>query len=86
MKAGEIMTLQQEAYALIQEQPESNLRIIIDLLKALGSANLSKENKTNQVIMRTGVGRDVIKLPEDFLEHFDDSNDVIAKMFYGDSI
>ena len=78
------MTLQQEAYNLIQEQPESNLKIIIDLLKALRTANLSNENKSDQVFSRTGVGKDVIKLPEDFLEHFDDSNDEIAKMFYGD--
>ena len=78
------MTLQQEAYSLIQEQPESNLRIIIDLLKAFGTPNLSKNNKSDQVITRTGVGKDVIKLPDDFLEHFDDSNDEIAKMFYGD--
>jgi len=78
------MTLQQEAYNLIQEQPESNLKIIIDLLKALRTANLSNDNKSDQVFSRTGVGKDVIKLPEDFLEHFDDSNDEIAKMFYGD--
>jgi len=78
------MTLQQEAYSLIQEQPENNLKIIIDLLKALGTANLSKNNKSGEVITRTGVGKDVIKLPDDFLEHFDDSNDEIAKMFYGD--
>ena len=77
------MTLQQEAYNLIQEQPESNLKIIIDLLKALRTANLSNDNKSDQVFSRTGVGKDVIKLPEDFLEHFDDSNDEIAKMFYG---
>ena len=77
------MTLHQEAYNLIQEQPESNLKIIIDLLKALRTANLSNDNKSDQVFSRTGVGKDVIKLPEDFLEHFDDSNDEIAKMFYG---
>ena len=59
-------------------------QIIIDLLKALGTANLSKNNKSGEVITRTGVGKDVIKLPDDFLEHFDDSNDEIAKLFYGD--
>lgn len=31
-------------------------------------------------------GKDVIKLADDYLEHFDDSNDEIAKMFYCDLI
>jgi len=58
------MTLQQEAYNLIQEQPESNLKIIIDLLKALRTANLSNDNKSDQVFSRTGVGKDVIKMSD----------------------
>ena len=73
------MTLRQEAISLLEEQPDSNLRVIVDLLKKL------KPEEKRKKIRRIGVGRDVIKLPEDFYEHFDDLNEEIALMFYGES-
>ena len=73
------MTLRQEAISLLEEQPDSNLRVIVDLLKKL------KPEEKRKKIKRIGVGRDVIKLPEDFYEHFDDLNEEIALMFYGES-
>ena len=39
----------------------------------------------NKEIRKFGIGKDIIKLPDDFYEHFDDMNDEIAAMFYGES-
>jgi len=75
------MTLQQEAYDLIKNQSESNLKIIIGLLKALPSKKSTKKKR-----LPVGPGHCYLELPEDFFEHFDDDNEEIAASFYGENI
>ena len=78
------MTLRQEAFQLLLEQPEKNLQIIVDLLKLLHPVKTDVNAKKEVTgVHRVGVGKDIIHLPEDFFEHFDDSNDEIEAMFYG---
>ena len=78
------MTLQQEAYMLMSRQSEQTIKLLIELMKALdanaGNVDERVSGGKNEII---GAGRDIIKLPDDFFEHFDDSNDEIAEMFYG---
>ncbi|MBR1635418.1 MAG: hypothetical protein IJ682_10210 [Lachnospiraceae bacterium] len=79
------MTLMQEAYLLMQKQPESNLRIIVDMLHAMSIKHPTVDVSVNaQPFKRTGQAKGVFNLPADFDEHFDDMNDEIAAMFYGD--
>ena len=77
------MTLQQEAYTLIQRQPESNLRILIDLLRTMAPAkHYSDEKLSAKPFRRTGAANGTVCFPKDFDEHFDDLNEEIAAMFY----
>ena len=81
------MTLIQEAYLLMQNQPDENLRILIDLLHVMTPRSQARE-KTEEVraFRRTGIAKNEITLPQDFDEHFDDLNEEIAQSFYGDTL
>lgn len=79
------MTLMQEAYLLMQKQPESNLQIIVDMLHAMNIKQPTADIATaKHPFKRTGKAKGVFNLPADFDEHFDDMNDEIAAMFYGE--
>ena len=71
----------QEAYILLQRQPESNVRIILDLLRAM-PAKSHQAVISHQPFRRTGMARGKVHLPDDFDEHFDDLNEEIAESFY----
>ncbi|MBR4776001.1 MAG: hypothetical protein IK007_00145 [Lachnospiraceae bacterium] len=73
------MTLEQEAYQLIQNQSKSNLKIIINLLKALPSKQRKKKR------LPVGPGHCYMKLSQEYLDHFDDDNDEITASFYGEA-
>ena len=70
----------QEAYTLMQQQPEGNIRIIIELLQRMKPEFPSEDR---QPFKRTGLAKGLVRLPEDFDEHFDDMNPEIADLFYG---
>ena len=76
------MTLIQEASALMAEQPESNLRIIIDLLHAMDQSGQNSK-KMDDTTKRIGVAKGKIILPEGFDEEFDSLDSEIAEMLYG---
>ena len=71
----------QEAHALLQQQPESNIRIIVELLQKMLPAP-KKEN--TKPFRRTGVAKRLVQFPADFDEHFDDLNPEISETFNGD--
>ncbi|MBO6113318.1 MAG: hypothetical protein J6P45_09765 [Lachnospiraceae bacterium] len=80
------MTLMQEAYLLMQKQPDSNLRIIVDMLHAMNIKQPESDVAvSSKPFKRTGQAKGVFKLPADFDEHFDDMNDEIASLFYGEN-
>ncbi len=76
------MTLLQEAYTLMQRQPEKNIRLIVDLLRTMSV----RENAQTQVFRRTGLAKKAVNLPGDFDETFDALDHDIEEMFYGDSL
>ena len=76
------MTLLQEAYTLMQRQPEKNIRLIVDLLRTMSV----RENSQTQVFRRTGLAKEAVNLPGDFDETFDALDHDIEEMFYGDSL
>ncbi|MCI8896777.1 MAG: hypothetical protein HFI58_03635 [Lachnospiraceae bacterium] len=76
------MTLLQEAYTLMQRQPEKNIRLIVDLLRTMSV----RENAQTQVFRRTGLAKEAVNLPGDFDETFDALDHDIEEMFYGDSL
>ncbi len=63
------MTLVQEAYSLIQKQPEENIKLIIELLKKLNTGSFTiedilQEKKDNENIYE---GREIGFLSDDFI-------------------
>lgn len=72
------MTLETEAYTLLQGLPEKKLKAVIEILKALQPEKKKKKR------LPVGPGFNYIDLPEGFFEHFDDDNEEIATSFYGD--
>ena len=83
----EKMTPIQEAYTLMLEQPENNIKLIIDLLHSM-DPRMEKPKQISDKLpfKRTGLAKGKVHLPEDFDEHFDNLDKEISKMFYGDAI
>lgn len=69
----------QEAYALMQ-QPESNIKIIVELLQKMLP---TPKEEAAKPFRRTGVAKGLVQFPADFDEHFDDLNPEISEMFNG---
>ena len=76
------MTSLQEAYTLMQRQPEKNIRLIVDLLRTMSV----RDNAQTQVFRRTVLAKEAVNLPGDFDETFDALDHDIEEMFYGDSL
>ena len=70
----------QEAYALMQKQPEGNIQIIVELLRKMLP---EPKVETRKQAKRTGLSKGLVHFPEDFDEHFDDMNSEISDLFYG---
>ena len=70
----------QEAYILMQRQPESNLRIIIELLRKM----TPKTARAAKPAKRTGIGNSKFHLDDDFDTNFDALDSEIAADFYGE--
>ncbi len=70
----------QEAYSLMQQQPEGNVKLIIELLQRM---TLITEEAAPLSFKRTGQAKGLVQFPEDFDEHFDDLNDEISALFEG---
>lgn len=80
------MTLLQQAYSLMQEQPEKNIRLIIALLETMTPKEDTATETPTKAFKRTGLAKDLINLPDDFDETFDALDKDIAELFYGDSL
>lgn len=81
------MTLIEEATALLEKMPQQKQLMAIDLLRMISNDYYGLDHKKPKQpaapFKRTG--KSVFNLPEDFDEHFDDLNDEIASMFYGEN-
>lgn len=77
------MTLMQEAYSLMQNQPENNIKIIVDLLRVMNTGDYSSFDTVQQPFRRTGIANGVFELSDDFDEQFDAMDEEIAELFYG---
>ena len=76
------MTLAQEAYALIQKQPENNIRLVIELLKKMDIKSESIKNAdSKKPFRRTGLAKGKIVLPDNFDKVFDAMDEEIEQMF-----
>lgn len=80
------MTLLQEAYSLMQEQPEKNIRLIVELLQTMSPNETTAFPTAAQPFKRTGRAKGVIHLPDDFDETFDRLDRDISELFYGDEL
>ena len=72
------MTLKQEAIQLLENQPEMIVTAMIDLMKALPK----RKRQYKKILLRPGKG--IISLSDEYINHFDDDNEEIAALFYGD--
>lgn len=80
------MTLLQEAYTLMQEQPEKNIQLIVNLLQTMSSKKEAADKIPHKSFKRTGLAKEMIKLPDDFDRTFDALDQDIEEMFYGDAL
>ena len=77
------MTLIQEAYSLLQNQTDSNLRVIIDMLRSMRGFSKSGDDTVVTEIEeplhppRLGALKGKINLPTDLYDHFDDDREEI---------
>ena len=79
------MTLMQEAYSLMQKQPEKNVKIIVDLLRTMvPEVGAKRSVSASPAYKRTGVAKGTAVFPADYDEHFNDFNEEIATMFSGE--
>ena len=80
------MTLVQEAAQIMEKMPIKNQRIVVDLLRMMsaGITPVDAGSMVNGPFKRTGKSK--FNLPADFDEHFDDLNDEVAALFYGESL
>lgn len=77
------MTPIQEAYALMQQQPDENIKVIIELLHRMVP---TKKEETVRPFRRTGLAKGLVHFPKDFDEHFDDLNVEISAELDGGSV
>lgn len=77
------MTLLQEAYTLMQEQPEKNIQLIVELLQTMSPRGSVVAGNHSKTFKRTGLARGLMSLPSDFDETFDALDKDIEEMFYG---
>lgn len=81
------MTPIQEAYTLMSEQPEDNIKLIIQLLHTMNpGVEKSVQTDSKNPFKRTGLAKGKVHLPEDFDEHFDSMDKEISDLFYGDAL
>ena len=80
------MTLIQEATSIMERMPRKNQQLVVDLLRMI-SQNMElsvTDQRASVPFKRTGKAH--FSLPADFDERFDDMNEEIASMFYGENI
>lgn len=80
------MTLLQEAYALMQEQPEKNIQLIVDLLQTMSLKKKPAARMPHKGFKRTGLAKGMVELPDGFDETFDALDEDVREMFEGDSL
>lgn len=80
------MTLLQEAYTLMQGQPEKNIRLIVDLLQTMSISENTATRTSTGVFRRTGLAKGTVSFPCDFDETFDALDYDIEGLFYGDDL
>lgn len=80
------MTLLQEAYTLMQGQPEKNIQLIVELLRTMSSKKEAATKEPPKFFKRTGLAKEMVKLPDDFDEAFDALDKDIEELFYGDAL
>ena len=78
------MTLIQEAYSLMQDQPEKNIKVIVDLLQIMNQESFDRSD-FQKPFRRTGIANGLFEIPDDFDEQFDAMDEEIAELFYGSS-
>lgn len=76
------MTLVQEATEIMERMQVKNQELVLELLRMMNPGEaLLPDAEDASSFRRTGKAD--FNLPADFDEHFDDTNDEIAVMFYG---
>ena len=80
------MTLIEEAAILLEKMPQQKQAMAIDMLRMISNDFYGLENKKvkQTAIPFRRTGKTNFNLPDDFDEHFDDVNNEIASLFYGD--
>ncbi len=80
------MTLLQEAYSLMQGQPEKNIQLIVELLQTMSPRGDGTAKMSSEVFKRTGLAKKAVNLPADFDEAFDALDKDIEELFYGEAL
>ena len=78
------MTLIQEATMIMENMPMEDQRLFVDLLRMISRNTTPQQADHLNAGNFKRTGKASFKLPEDFDEHFDDMNEEIASLFYGE--
>lgn len=78
------MTLLQQAYTLMQGQPEKNIRLIVELLQTMTPKDNAVVKASAGGFRRTGLTKAAVNLPSDFDETFDAIDKDVEELFYGE--
>ena len=79
------MTLIQEAASIMEKMPKKNQQLAVDLLRVISQNMGRPQTKQTASVPFRRTGKAHFNLPKDFDEHFDDMNNEIASMFYGEN-
>lgn len=76
------MTLLQEAYTLMQGQPEKNIQWIVDLLQTMSLKKEMTNTIPDKIFKRTGLAKEMVNLPDDFDVTFDALDKDMEELFF----
>ncbi|MBQ9437130.1 MAG: hypothetical protein IJU50_02245 [Lachnospiraceae bacterium] len=78
------MTLIQEATAMMEKMPIKSQQVVVDLLRMINVTSISAESDETTASQFKRTGKSNFNLPADFDDHFNDMDEEIASMFYGE--
>ena len=81
-RGAKIMTLLQEAYTLMQGQPETNIQWIVDLLQTMSLKKEVTNTIPDKIFKRTGLAKEMVNLPDDFDVTFDALDKDMEELFF----
>ena len=79
-------TLIKEATEIMEKMPRKSQQIVLDLLRMMNQNSIVSHYENDKAAPFKRTGKSFFNLPDDFDEHFDDTNGEIEAMFNGENV